>query len=435
MKETEEKENKQALEHLAEARRHHKKEIEIQTEMKYMFKSLRMGPVLARSVGKREADIHVTDYNCVVETKATGKANPDGRGSGNETQKAQLCSYVEGLRENLRGELDLEGIADKPWVGILTDGQSGWIWKWKKRGLEELGNLRWNPGHTDVDVLGNIRKALGNAPAGKRWVDPDEIYEIFRGDEHGFQCLYRRRLTEDPNQEIKTKFALWLDRLRGSGMAPEHELYQHDLFVKHCFLVAVAKAVIAALTPETNDDDPEAVLGEGFTSWLVESDEGVEKSTDLFRKAKEYNWRFRFADVLKNLYEQCIDKKDRKIYGEYYTPDWIAEQMAEEILDNEWIESAAKAALRSLDGDGEALNGIGVLDPACGSGTFLYHSARRISGALALRTIPPGRRAMAVARLVHGIDIHPVAVEMAKATLLRALPPPSRKWTELLCAA
>ena len=159
------------------------------------------------------------------------------------------------------------------------------------------------------------------------------------------------------------------------------------------------------------------------------------KSTDLFRKAKKYNWRFRFADVLKNLYEQCIDKKDRKIYGEYYTPDWIAEQMAEEILDNEWIESAAKAALRSLDGDGEALNGIGVLDPACGSGTFLYHSARRISGALALRTVPPGRRAMAVAKLVHGIDIHPVAVEMAKATLLRALPPPSRKWTELLCAA
>ena len=83
---------------------------------------------------------------------------------------------------------------------------------------------------------------------------------------------------------------------------------------------------------------------------MVESDEGVEKSKALFEKARNYNWRFRFGDVLRNLYEQCIEKADRKIYGEYYTPDWIAEQMAEEVLDNDWIESAAKAALESLWG-------------------------------------------------------------------------------------
>ena len=427
-----------ALKHLAEARRPHDKEIEIQTEMKYMFKSLGMGPVLARSVGKREADIHVTDYNCVVETKATGKANPEARGSRGETQRAQLCSYVDGLRENLRGEFDFEGIAEKPWVGILTDGQSGWIWKWENKRAKlpkELGKLRWNRSDRDAKVLKNTCTALGDAPAGKKWADPEEIYEIFRADEQEFYSLYGE-LTKDPRREIRTKFGLWLERLRGSGMAPEHELHQHNLFVKHCFLVAVAKAVIAALTPETYDDDPEVVLGEAFTAWLVESDEGIEKSKALFEKARNYNWRFRFGDVLRNLYEQCIEKTDRKIYGEYYTPDWIAEQMAEEILDDVWIESAATAALKSLDGDGKALNRIGVLDPACGSGTFLYHAARRILRAPVLRTVTPGKRALAIARLVHGIDIHPVAVEMAKATLLRALPPPLKNcWTEFLFAA
>ena len=419
-----------ALKHLAEARKYHKAEVEIQTEMKYMFKSLGMGPVLAQSVGRREADIHVTDYNCVVETKATGKANPEAKGSREgENQRTQLCSYVDGLRGNLGSEFDFEGIAEKPWVGILTDGQSGWIWKWKNKGSaypEELSHLRWNAKETDLNVLKNTRIALGNAPAGKQWVDPDEIYEIFREDEQGFRSLYYE-LTKDPRQEIRTKFDLWLERLRGSGMAPDHEYHQHNLFVKHCFLVAVAKAVVAALTPEMDDDDPQVVLGEGFTAWLVESGEGIEKSRALFEKARNYNWRFRFGDVLRNLYEQCIDRDDRKIYGEYYTPDWIAEQMAEEILDNDWIETAAKAALKSLEGDSEALNGIGILDPACGSGTFLYHAARRISRAAALRTIQPENRALAVARLVHGIDIHPVAVEMAKATLLRALPPVSRK--------
>ena len=417
-----------ALEHLAEARKHHEKEIEVQTEMKYMFKSLGMGPVLARSVGKREADIHVTDYNCVVETKATGKVNPEARGSRGETQRAQLCSYVDGLRKNLKDEFDFEGIAEKPWVGILTDGQRGWIWKWENRSggyPKELGDLRWNESDIDKKVLKNTRIALGDTPAGKQWADPEEIYEIFRRDEQEFHSLYDK-LTRNPHQEIRTKFGLWLERLRGSGMAPEHERHQHNLFVKHCFLVAVAKAVIAALTPETDDDDPEVVLGEGFTAWLVESDEGIEKSKALFEKARNYNWRFRFGDVLRNLYEQCIEKTDRKIYGEYYTPDWIAEQMAEEVLDNDWIESAARAALESFGGDDEALTGIGVLDPACGSGTFLYHAARRILRAQALKAVQPGERALAVARLVHGIDIHPVAVEMAKATLLRALPPPRK---------
>ena len=422
--------NPVALGHLAEARKHHGREIVIQTEMKDMFKALGMGPVLARPVGRREADIHVTDYNCIVETKATGKANPEARGSRGETQKAQLCSYVDGLRENLRGEFDFDGILYKPWVGILTDGQSGWIWRWENEGSmspEELGHLRWNSQETNENVLKNTCTALGKTPAGQKWA-PDEIYEMFRGDEEEFYSLYRK-LTRDPSQEIRTKFELWLERLQGSGMAPDHELHQHDLFVKHCFLVAVAKAVIGALTPETDDDDPKVVLGEGFTAWLVENDEGVEKSNALFEKARGYNWRFRFGDVLRSLYEQCIEKANRKIYGEYYTPDWIAEQMAEEILDNEWIETAANAALKSLKGDSEALTGIGILDPACGSGTFLYHAARRISRASVLSTVLPEERALAVASLVHGIDIHPVAVEMAKATLLRALPPLPREKT------
>ena len=310
-----------ALGHLAEARKHHGREIVIQTEMKDMFKALGMGPVLARPVGRREADIHITDYNCIVETKATGKANPEARRGRGETQKAQLCSYVDGLRENLRGEFDFDGILQKPWVGILTDGQSGWIWKWENEGStfpEELGHLRWNSQETNENVLKNTCTALGKAPAGQKWA-PDEIYEMFRGDEEEFHSLYRK-LTKDPSQEIRTKFELWLERLQGSGMAPEHGLHQHDLFVKHCFLVAVAKAVIGALTPETDDDDPKVVLGEGFTAWLVESDEGVEKSNALFKKARGYNWRFRFGDVLRSLYEQCIEKANRKIYGEYYTP-------------------------------------------------------------------------------------------------------------------
>ena len=422
--------NPNALGHLAEARQHHPAEEEVRVGIRNMFKALGMGPQLARQVRGREADILVADYNCVVETKTTGKANPEARGSkGKETQKEQLFDYVDGLREELRSQLDYEKRADKPWVGILTDGQSGWIWRWEEqKGVfgEELISLRWKGNDSHEKVLENICKSLEDIEPGKKWIDPEAIYEIFREDEKEFGSLYDK-LTEDSSQEITTKFELWLEMLQGSGMAPTHPRHQHNLFVKHCFLIAVAKAVIAVLTPETDDDDPQVVLRNGFTAWLVDTEEGIEKSQKLFDKAKYYDWRLPFGDVLRTLYEQCIDKDHRKIYGEYYTPDWVAQQMAEEILDNDWIETATKAALESLEGNSDVLNGIGILDPACGSGTFLYHAARRIMGSPSLGKVQPEKRALVVARLVHGIDIHPVAVEMAKATLLRALPPVSRE--------
>ena len=64
---------------------------------------------------------------------------------------------------------------------------------------------------------------------------------------------------------------------------------------------------------------------------------------------------------------------------------------------------------------------------ACGSGTFLFHAARKILGSPQLRQqrLSDADAGALVARLVNGIDIHPVAVSIARATLLRALPPGS----------
>ena len=68
------------------------------------------------------------------------------------------------------------------------------------------------------------------------------------------------------------------------------------------------------------------------------------------------------------------------------------------------------------------LEGVGVLDPTCGSGTFLYHAARRILEAPEMDQLSPGQQADITASLVHGIDVHPVAVEIAKTNMMRVLP-------------
>ena len=91
------------------------------------------------------------------------------------------------------------------------------------------------------------------------------------------------------------------------------------------------------------------------------------------------------------------------------------------MLDEAWrsraIEQAEISARTST-----RLEGIGVLDPTCGSGTFLYHAARRILDAPEMGQLSPGQQADVTASLVHGIDVHPVAVEIAKTNMMRVLP-------------
>lgn len=90
--------------------------------------------------------------------------------------------------------------------------------------------------------------------------------------------------------------------------------------------------------------------------------------------------------------------------------------IVERVCDEQWLESATAMAA-SEEGEG-----IGVLDPTCGSGTFLYHAARRIVDHLDDQGWTDTQRANIACRLVRGMDIHPVAVEIARASLLRALP-------------
>lgn len=64
-------------------------------------------------------------------------------------------------------------------------------------------------------------------------------------------------------------------------------------------------------------------------------------------------------DLLKHLYQNLMPKKLRHALGEYYTPDWLAEHV-----------------LNRLDYVGDPQKRL--LDPACGSGTFLVLAIKRV---------------------------------------------------------
>jgi len=205
-------------------------------------------------------------------------------------------------------------------------------------------------------------------------------------------------------------------------MAPSQPVQQEHLFVSHTFLVALARGVIHVVSHPNIRPSVTELLGDGFIGWLIEPEKGREWAEKLLSEVFEYDWNRTKGDVLRPLYENFVGADDRRAFGEFYTPDWLAQFMVEEVLDEDWCANAVESAIRARTNP-EALKGVGVLDPSCGSGTFLYFSALRIleSEALKAQHLSPEDNARVVATLVNGIDVHPVAAEMCRATLMRAL--------------
>jgi Eco57I restriction-modification methylase len=116
---------------------------------------------------------------------------------------------------------------------------------------------------------------------------------------------------------------------------------------------------------------------------------------------------------------------ERKTTGSYYTPTSLISCLLDSALDPVLAEAAEKGE--------EAILGLKVVDPACGSGHFLVAAAHRIAKRLAsARTgdeepSPEATRTAlrdVVGRCLYGVDMNPMAVELCKVSLwMEALEP------------
>ncbi|MCB8905789.1 MULTISPECIES: Eco57I restriction-modification methylase domain-containing protein [unclassified Streptomyces] len=124
----------------------------------------------------------------------------------------------------------------------------------------------------------------------------------------------------------------------------------------------------------------------------------------------------------------------RKTTGSYYTPSSLIECLLDTTLDPV-IDDAVKRGDQRATAAGrpdptedivDELLSLTVCDPACGSGHFLVASARRIAKRVAsVREHNPEptddamRHALreVVARCIYGVDLNPMAVELAKVAL------------------
>jgi len=107
-------------------------------------------------------------------------------------------------------------------------------------------------------------------------------------------------------------------------------------------------------------------------------------------------------DLLKKLYQYLVPQQVRHKLGEYYTPDWLAELLLDEV-----------------GYDGNAVKR--VLDPACGSGTFLVLAIRRAKDYGRTHRHPPAEIGKRIVANIWGFDLNPLAVIAARTNYLFAL--------------
>ncbi|MEW1660358.1 DNA methyltransferase [Streptomyces sp. NPDC093707] len=131
----------------------------------------------------------------------------------------------------------------------------------------------------------------------------------------------------------------------------------------------------------------------------------------------------------------------RKTTGSYYTPSSLIECLLDSALDpviDDAVKRGEIRATRSGQPDPgpaivDELLGLTVCDPACGSGHFLVAAARRIAKRVAAvreqnpePTVDAVRHALheVVAKCIYGVDLNPMAVELAEVSLwLEAVEP------------
>jgi hypothetical protein len=147
---------------------------------------------------------------------------------------------------------------------------------------------------------------------------------------------------------------------------------------------------------------------EGYYSWITNKDcfEDIQPYImALLKEISFYNLEDINEDLFKELYQEIVKKADRHRVGEYYTPEWLSKLTLEETLKCFKEDFPKKVP--------------SILDPACGSGTFLTNYVHILEKELSSQS--PLERLIIILNKVVGADINPLAVYIARANYVFAL--------------
>ncbi len=330
-------------------------------------------------------------------------------------------------------------------MGVLTDGKR-WLLRWPGAGEVRLARpyafTLEEPNHW-IALYEWLRDS---ALVSLEGVSPDREGIIghfgpgspsYQRDIAALKTLYQENAELET---IRVKRRLWYDLLRTAlgeiaytteGMSEEVQARlaaagvgaeeMDDLFVRHTYVGAVIGMVVQASfgidIRHLAANDPadllqgrelyratglQGVLESDFFAWPNEVG-GNPLLQTLARRVARFDWAEAPTDTAATLYETVIPQEERRQLGEYYTPTWLVRVMIRELVD-------------------DPLNQR-VLDPACGSGTFVAEAVSHFIAAAGVANWEPREVLNRLRDAVTGIDVHPVAVHLARAAWTLAARP------------
>ena len=324
-------------------------------------------------------------------------------------------------------------------MGILTDGKH-WLLRWPNAGdVRTTAPYAFTLESSDRWLL-LYEWLRDKALASKRNVLPTReiIAEAFGPNsplyERDIAALWRIYQASSDAETVRVKRRLWRDLLLAAlGEIARTEEEMDDLFVRHTYLSAVIGIVVQAsfgvdIYQLARNDPADLLLGRRFQqdtglSGIVESDffawpsevGGLPLVKAVANRVARFDWRNAPGDIAAILYETVIPPDERRQLGEYYTPHWLARTMVREVVTD------------PLDQR--------VLDPACGSGTFIAEAIAHFLAAAELGRLEPNEVLDKLRTCVTGMDVHPVAVHLARAAWVLAARPAIQSAADSGCDA
>ena len=358
------------------------------------------------NLGRMDLYVHNTCIEFKTNIVRNGQPTP-----GNITQ---LDGYLESLLKAGAGVRN----------GILTDGIHYLLRRVgeEKLPLQRPAEMRTYDRPEQANNLREYLHGIISAPARNISPTAENLERYFGSDSDAFlagNLLLKEAYDahrDDPTVAVKRR--LWQDLLQvalGKDAASGGD--ESDwLFIRHTYITSLIAVIMqqqllgdvahyASERPEAllkghilaEQSDLHGVVDADLFTWPTEVDESI-YLCEIARVVEQFDWTQNATEVGPTLYQNVITQEERKKLGEYYTPRWLAEEITKAVVD-------------------DPLNQR-VLDPSCGSGTFIETVVEHIlnhSGGLS-----QSETLKKLQENIVGIDIHPVAVQLSKATWVMA---------------
>lgn len=172
-----------------------------------------------------------------------------------------------------------------------------------------------------------------------------------------------------------------------------------------------------------------------FNGGLFSNPEAIELTRDeleMLRQAASRKWSKVNPAIFGTIFQKSMGKDARHAFGAHFTSEVDILKIVQPTIIQPWREKIVKAkTLKEMKSLRKALASYKVLDPACGSGNFLYVAYRELKR-IEMELLDKihiefpksaseiGTQSIVSIKQFHGMDYNQFAVELAKVTLMLA---------------